>query len=106
MGATDYSGEPFPLGGSELSHRAGKCLEKAVAAMLAEDYEEAEGHLEAIGDPSSSSWLHLPLYVALCLISGGSFSAEGGLMLDMYIEAIERARGADGAAAARAAAPR
>ena len=70
--------------------------------MLDEQYALAEGHLEAIGE---NQWLHHDLYLALCLISGGSFVKEGAKYLDEYLKQfLAPNEHGDGDAAAAAAA--
>ena len=84
----------FPSGASTLKPREKKCLDQAAAAMIQANFADAEGHLEALGN--NSGWIHHPMYLALCLISGGSFVEDGERALEMYIRNRAQAAEADG----------
>ena len=89
--AEAVSSTEFPSGASRLKPREKRCLEQATAAMIEANFADAERHLEALGDPSHSSWDHHLMYLALCLISGGSFVDDGEQDLMTYIRDLSRA---------------
>jgi hypothetical protein len=95
-GPLDKPTNEFPSGASTLKPREKKCLDQATAAMIQANFADAERHLENLGD--RSSWIHHPMYLALCLISGGSFVEDGVRALELYNGNRAQASEADGQA--------